>query len=193
MFPEQGSGASYAAASKLLNAVACLPGNNGQQSDAPAAYTQSDMSEQDIEGHEVETYVELPEWQWNDHMRAAHKKTGRKPVCRLLRSLYGHPSAGFVWERRYKSVLKEAGFKEMLGWECLFYHEQYKVILSVYVDDFKMAGRHSELATAWKAIRGPGKLELDEPTDFGPYLGSQRGKGKAQEYLSTRFRHRCVW
>ncbi len=76
MFPEQGSGASYAAASKLLDAVACLPGNNGQQSDAPAACTQSDMYEQDIEGHEVETYVELPEWQWNDHMRAAHKKTG---------------------------------------------------------------------------------------------------------------------
>ncbi len=120
MFPEQGSGASYAAASKLLDAVACLPGNNGQQSDAPAAYTQSDMYEQDIEGHEVETYVELLEWQWNDHMRAAHKNTGRKPVCRLLRSLYGHPSAGLFWERRYKSVLKEAGFKEMLGWECLF-------------------------------------------------------------------------
>ena len=98
MFPEQGSGASYAAASKLLDAVACLPGDNGQQSDAPAAYTQSDMYEQDIEGHEVETYVELPEWQWNDHMRAAHKKTGRKPVCRLLRSLYGHPSAGLFWE-----------------------------------------------------------------------------------------------
>ena len=53
----------------------------------------------------------------------------------------------------------------------MFYHEQYKVILSVYVDDFKMAGRHSELAKAWKAIRGPGKLELDEPADFGPYLG----------------------
>ena len=29
MFPEQGSGASYAAASKLLDAVACLKGNVG--------------------------------------------------------------------------------------------------------------------------------------------------------------------
>ena len=27
---------------------------------------------------------------------------------------------GLFWERRYKAVLKAAGFKEMLGWECLF-------------------------------------------------------------------------
>ena len=67
MFPEQGSGASYASASKLLDAVSCLPGNHGQQSDAPAAYTQIDMYEQDIEGHEVETYVELPSWYWTGH------------------------------------------------------------------------------------------------------------------------------
>ncbi len=82
-------------------------------------------------------------------MRAAHKKTGRKPVCRLLRRLYGHPSAGLFWERRYKNFLQEAGFKEMLGWQCLFYREQYTVILSVYVAEFKMAGKHSGLATAW--------------------------------------------
>ena len=66
----------------------------------------------------------------------------------LLRSLCGHPSIGLYWERRYKSVLKETGFKETLGWEYLFHHEQYKVILGVYVDDFKTAGRKSELATA---------------------------------------------
>merc|ERR1712185_415133 len=49
LFPEAGSGASYSSASKLLDAVALLPGNTGQQSDAPAAYTQSEMYEQDIE------------------------------------------------------------------------------------------------------------------------------------------------
>ena len=129
-FPEAGSGASYGAASKLLDTVARLPGNDGQQSDAPAAYTQSEMYEDDIEGDEVETYVQLPEWQWTPAMREAHARTGRRPVCRLLRSLYGHPNAGLFWERKYRSILRKAGFREMLGWECMWRHDSYKVILS---------------------------------------------------------------
>jgi len=68
-FPEAGSGASYGAASKLLDAVANLPGNKGEQSDAPAAYTQSEMYEDDIEQEEVETYVQLPDWQWTPVMK----------------------------------------------------------------------------------------------------------------------------
>ena len=56
-FPEAGSGASYGAASKLLDAVANLPGNIGQQSDAPAAYTQSEMYEDDIEKDEVDALL----------------------------------------------------------------------------------------------------------------------------------------
>ena len=154
-FPEAGSGASYASASKLLDAIALFPGNVGQQSDAPAAYTQAEMYEEDIEGHETPTYVQLPEWQWNDAMKEAHNKTGTRPVCRLLRSLYGHPTAGLFWERKYKQVLRCAGFKEMIGWECVSQHEAYKVILSVYVDDFKVAGTKKGAAQAWKATRGP--------------------------------------
>ena len=173
LFPEAGSGASYSSASKLLDAVSMLPGNIGKQSDAPAAYTQSEMYEQDIEKNDTPTYVQLPEWQWNAAMREAHAKTGRRPVCLLQRSLYGHPCAGLFWERRYKQVLKQAGFKEMIGWECPFYHNTYKVILSVYVDDSKMAGRESGMQKAWKVIRGPDRLSLDEPTPFGPYLGCE--------------------
>ena len=39
MFPDQGSGASFMTASRLLDAIALLPGCSGQQSDAPQAYT----------------------------------------------------------------------------------------------------------------------------------------------------------
>ena len=106
-FPDAGSGASYASASKLLDTVARLPGCLGEQSDAPAAYTQADMYEEDIEDNDTPTYVQLPEWQWNDAMREAHRRTGRRPVCRLLRSLYGHPSAGLFWERKYKMILRD--------------------------------------------------------------------------------------
>ena len=71
----------------------------------------------------------------------------------------------------YKQILRAAGFKDMIGWECLFYHEHFKVILSVYVDDFQMAGRKEGLEKAWRAITGPDKLALDPPEPFGRYLG----------------------
>ena len=95
-FRDAGSGASFASASKLLVAVARFRGNICQQSDAPAAYTQAEMYEEDIEQNDTPTYVQLPDWQWNDAMRIAHERTGRRPVCRLLRSLYGHPQAGCI-------------------------------------------------------------------------------------------------
>ena len=49
--------------------------------------------------------------------------------------------------------------------------------MSVYVDDFKMAGRKAGLKQAWKGIRGPDRLVLDEPTPFGPYLGCEQTRG----------------
>ena len=181
MFPEHGSGASYAAASKLLDAVACLKGNVGQQSDAPAAYTQSDVYEQDIEGHEIQTFVGIPEWQWNDHMKQAYAQTGKRPVCKLLKSLYGHPSAGLFWERKYKQVLRSAGFREMIGWECLFFHEQFKVILSVYVDDFKMAARDLVWPKPGKPFDGKVSLSWTNPLSSALTLDANKRWAKSPE------------
>ena len=39
----------------------------------------------------------------------------------------------------------------MLGWECMFYHVELQVILSVYVDDFKMAGKQENMSKAWNS------------------------------------------
>ena len=53
----------------------------------------------------------------------------------------------------------------------MFCHRGKQLFLSVYVDDFKMAGIAKNLAGAWKEI---GKfLELEPPTEFhgGTYLG----------------------
>ena len=40
LFPDQGSGASFMTASRVMDAISILPGCTGQQSDAPQAYTQ---------------------------------------------------------------------------------------------------------------------------------------------------------
>ena len=99
MFPEQGSGASFATASKLLDAVSLLPGCFGEQSDAPSAYTQSVLFEGMDESRCPVTWIQLPPSQWPPSWHKLHKETGQQPVCRLLKCLYGHPMSGLYWEK----------------------------------------------------------------------------------------------
>ncbi len=61
MFGDGGSGASFISAGNLLNAVAMLPGNTGEQADAPMAYTQCELGAE-TEGPTTQTWVELPEY-----------------------------------------------------------------------------------------------------------------------------------
>ena len=135
LFNDGGSGASFISASKLLDAVAMLPGNDGQQSDAPQAYAQSKIGAGTTD-YNTETWVDLPKHMWRDEWRNM-----RRPVCPLEPSLYGHPLLGVFWERHCHQKLREAGFVSIPSWECLFFHPEYKTILSVYVDDFKIAGK----------------------------------------------------
>ena len=88
-FPDQGSGASFLSASKLCDAVSLLPGNDGEQSDAPSAYTQSRL-QTGSRGAYVITWVELPSSQWPESWKGRYKR----PVCELRLSLYGHPMSG---------------------------------------------------------------------------------------------------
>ena len=66
VFSEQGTSASHTAATKFLDAIARLPGNDGEDSDATGAYHQvvlSEMSEQGVTSNEeehVDTWVSLP-------------------------------------------------------------------------------------------------------------------------------------
>ena len=148
LFPEQGSGASFATASKLLDAVSLLPGCFGEQSDAPSAYTQSVLFEGMAESTCPITWVQLPQSQWPPSYHKLYKETGQQPVCRLLKSLYGHPVSGLYWEKHYSKALLDAGFQRIPGWECLYFHASLQVVLSVYVDDFKLAGRKASLPEA---------------------------------------------
>ena len=58
----------------------------------------------------------------------------------------------------------------MVGWECLYFHERLKLILSVYVDDFKLVGKEENLKEGWKLMIDSG-LQLDPPEPLGDYLG----------------------
>ena len=78
--------------------------------------------------------------------------------------------SGKYWENHFTEKVLSTGFRKMMGWECLFVHDDLQLILSVYVDDFKLVGKSENLAKGWKRLTDTG-LELDPPTPLGDYLG----------------------
>ena len=60
-------------------------------------------------------------------------------VCPLERNLYGHPSAGLLWERQFEKILLKIrlGRSSKLG--MLVCKPRKRLFLSVYVDDMKLA------------------------------------------------------
>jgi hypothetical protein len=172
VFSEQGTSASHIAAAKMLDAIGRLPGCIGEDADATSAYTQVILSEmQDY--HNVETWITLPPGR-----RPKSWSKFKDPVCLLTRNLYGHPLAGLLWEKYSFRVLTSLGFEPIQGWECLFVHRKDKLFLSVYVDDYKMAGKAENVSKMWAKMRakvnGKPLIELGDPVSFhnSTYLGS---------------------
>ena len=102
-FPEQGSGASFVTASKLLDVVAMLPGNCGEQSDARSAYTQSKL----CTGHKgkfPDICVRLPKESWPKECVDA----GDKDLVVPLRPSRCWPplSGEFLGESQQSTLLK---------------------------------------------------------------------------------------
>ena len=130
LFNDGGSGAPFISSSKVVDGVLLMPGCDGEQADALMAYTQAP-----IEG--TSAWVSLPKHAWPDWW---HDLGYDDPVCPLQLSFYGHPMAGVHWERHCYKHLERVGFRPIPGWECLFIHCDPQVVLSVYVDDLKLAG-----------------------------------------------------
>ena len=166
---EQGTSVGHMICAKALDALASLPDREGQDADARKAYAQAYFSE--FEG-DTETWVMIDPDQYPDSWQ---NKDGtckyRRPYCRLMRNLYGHPLAGLYWEKHCDRAIKACGFKPIQGWECLYYHPTDKMYLSVYVDDFKLAGKKENIPKTWAALKQ--FLNLDPPTPFhnSVYLG----------------------
>ena len=83
-------------------------------------------------------------------------------VVPLERNPYGHPLAGLLWERQFEKILLKHGWEKIPNWECLFVHRQKGFLLSVCVDDIKMAGKKQNRSPTWKILMKG--VDLGEPT-----------------------------
>ena len=73
------------------------------------------------------------------------------PVCPLVKAFYGHPDSGGYWELHCETLLEEAGFQSLrrVNWPSCFWHPRLKLLLTVYVDDFKLSGPEENMAEGW--------------------------------------------
>ena len=64
--------------------------------------------------------------------------------------------SGKYWGTHFTEKLLKCDFQRIPGWECLFYHRRLKLILSVYVDDFKLVGKKTSMQDGWDLITNSG-------------------------------------
>ena len=157
-------------AARFVDAIARFPGMDGEDSDATGAYTQTVLGEDC-----PETWVSLPR---DRHPKSWYNADGSckydNPVVRLVRNLYGHPLAGLYWQKFCDDAVRKVGFEPVVGWECLYKHSADGLILSIYVDDFKLGGRKDKLAPMWKQLGGYLKLDPPQKLHDNVYLGMKQ-------------------
>ena len=98
IYQEMSSRPTTVVAMNVSIAWGAIRGHKTSVADAVKAYVQADLKSKHP------TYIEIPSYLCGSRWR--HIK---RPVCRLLKALYGHPEAGAHWERRLAQIIKDMG------------------------------------------------------------------------------------
>ena len=67
------------------------------------------------------------------------------------------------------------GYESIEEWPSVFWHPQRRMLLVVYVDDFKLSGPEIHHDTAWQEIRT--KIDITTPEPVGHFLGCNQTAG----------------
>ena len=112
VFTEQGCSASQMTAAKIMDIISRLLGCDGQAADEVSAYTQVKMGD----AHKLlkipksecpDIWIRLPRHKWPKSWSGMED-----PVVPLERNLYGHPSAGLLWERQFEEIPLKHGWEK---------------------------------------------------------------------------------
>ena len=140
-FQDLGTSPASFEASRWADFYGCLPGHAVKLADAIQAYIQVKLTG-------PLCWVELPTDAWPFEIQ--YWKF-RSPVVRLDKALYGHPDSGTMWEQHCDQKVQEIGFKPIgEEWPSMYFHDELKLLLVIYVDDLKLAGPSENLAKGWE-------------------------------------------
>ena len=137
----------------------CLPGNKTTMADAEQAYLQADLKSLHP------TWVLIPKEIWPKEW---HGKFVR-PMCRLKKSLYGHPESGGHWERHLTEAVLKVGGKPVQNHPSSFWFPESQLLLSVYVDDLLLSGPKENHEGFWTELRK--SIRLGDPESLDRFLG----------------------
>ena len=59
----------------------------------------------------------------------------------------------------------------------MYFHDKLKLMVVIYVDDFKLAGPTENLAKGWEMLRAV--LRIEPETDLGLYVGCKLTQSEA--------------
>ena len=158
------SPAAITAANAIIS-YGLMQGHKITSADAVKAYLQSLLNSL------AETWVRLPREVWpeswfDEHGRPRHKR----PVIRLLRSLYGHPEAGAHWERKLEQELLDMGAVRVPEYTSTYTFPSYgHLALVVYGDDFFLSGDSSFDDAFWSELSK--RFMIEDVGDLGRFLG----------------------
>ena len=153
IFNELSSSPAGLEVSKAVDCYGSIKGHSIEQCDAEQAYVQAKLGG-------TPTWVRLPK-----ELRPESWAKYKDPVCLLKLALYGHPDAGGYWEAHCNKHLESVGFQPIKEWRSSYWHPQLKLLLMVYVDDFKMSGPTGNLAKGWELIRKGIKTDTPKAVD----------------------------
>ena len=73
------------------------------------------------------------------------------------------------------AIVRDRGFSPIPEWPSCYFHQDMKILLVIYVDDFLMSGPKESLPKAWEALRkgaddGTG-IKMADPAVCDRFLG----------------------
>ena len=85
-------------------------------------------------------------------------------------------------------MLLKHGWEKVPNWDCLFVHRQKGLLLSVNVDDKKLAGKKQNLDPMWNVLNK--EVDLGVPTSFRDhvYLGCTQRQCEISNDIVDNFR-----
>lgn len=61
---------------------------------------------------------------------------GSQRVCKLNKAIYGLKQAGRLWNQNLDKALEKFGLKKCKTDPCVYFKEDLKMMIAIYVDDF---------------------------------------------------------
>lgn len=158
---------------EAIDAYGCMAVNDNERADAEQAYIQAYLEGEETWVCLCDEFQDHPGY-WKVFRHPAGTRIYNRPCVRLIWGLYGHPDAGSCWQRHCDSSMNARGFLPITSWPSCYYRTELRLVLMIYVHDFKLTGPTKHLAQRWKLINDA--VEMGRREELGQFLGCSHEK-----------------